>query len=228
MQRLALSVVLIGVGAATVSAQPAEQQPVQVVDHSQLEGGAAEASVEGEAEVSLGWLGLVFDVELLGVGIYAPPARGQINLALFIALAWHPWLEIGLHTGTYGVIPRTDTTYRVGGQVRVNVPLGLGRKNLERFIAIGLGGGVHMAAPDEGSPPVADTLGPWGTAAVMMRWIDLSPVRESRGAPWTARVGMALGLRYHFLYGGDPELLGRDRGHAVVAFFSFALSLERF
>lgn len=190
-----------------------------------------EGAVQAEADISvdLGWLGVVFDVELIGAGLYLPPARAQLALALSFAIAWHPWLEVGFYTGLYGVAPRTDRTYRGGGQVRVNVPLGLGRANLERFLAVAVGAGVHFAsADDERVAPVADTLGPWVTGAVMFRWIDLTPRPEASGAPWAARVGAALGLRYHFLKGGDPSLLGRDRGHAILAFFSFAFSFERF
>lgn len=227
MRRIIGILCVLSASSGALAQDEDQPPPIEIVEHSELGGPRAEAEIEVGGEVELGWLGLVFDVELLGVGVYAPPVRAQLTFAAFIGIAWHPWLEFGLYTGVFGVAPRTDATYRVGGQVRLNVPLGLGRKNLERFIAIALGGGVHMYAPED-DIPVRGTIGPWGTAAVMMRWIDLSPVAESNGAPWAARVGAALGVRYHFLHGGDPSLLGRERGHAVVGFFSFALSLERF
>ncbi|MBO6936048.1 MAG: hypothetical protein JJ863_13790 [Deltaproteobacteria bacterium] len=224
---MARALALLSLWFLATHASAQDTEPIEVVEHSELGGPQAEAEVAVDGEVELGWLGIVFDVELLGVGVYAPPVRAQLNLAAFIGVAWHPWVEVGVYSGVFGVAPRTDSTYRVGGQVRVNVPLGLGRQNLERFIAFAVGAGAHLYAPED-DVPVSGTVGPWGTAAVMMRWIDLTPQAESHGAPWAARVGAALGVRYHFLHGGDPSLLGRERGHAVVGFFSFALSLERF
>ena len=226
MARAILGLLLsMGPHVALAQEPSADPPPIEIVEHSEL-GGSASAEVEvGSGEVELGWLGLVFDVELLGVGIYAPPVRAQLNLALFVAVAWHPWLEIGLYSGVFGVAPRTDTTYRVGGQVRINVPIPRWRRDLDRFISFALGGGVHMVAPED-DVPVDGTVGPWGTAAVMMRWLNLKPKGEANDAPWAARVGAALGVRYHYLHGGNPSLLGRERGHAIVGFFSFAISLE--
>ena len=135
MARAILGLLLsMGTHVALAQEPSADPPPIEIVEHSEL-GGSASAEVEvGSGEVELGWLGLVFDVELLGVGIYAPPVRAQLNLALFVAVAWHPWLEIGLYSGVFGVAPRTDTTYRVGGQVRINVPIPRWRRDLDRFL----------------------------------------------------------------------------------------------